>query len=362
MTKSPSPTPMLLSLPQEVKDRLRILYLAKWAHGDGTPQGSDGTHATYHAEIRELLRGRGYQVDVGHSYERLFEQPDYDYLFTLFNRGGFLNSEMLAPLLATYRGTPHLGATPILRGLGDDKHLTKLAARARGLDTPDWEIYRRGSGVLHPPRYKWQKLIVKPNASSASWGIGLFDSWEDALQHVHFIHREGHDAIVENFINGYELAVPVVGTDGALSLPIIRFTVPDENAVRSYEQKRHLTGGKDEIKLSFSDNTELNARLRAETEKLLPEFWPNDYCRLEFKYDEAEDRLYFIEINLSCNLWSKKATGISFASLNAGGHEVLLESILVHSLRRQGLVDDSDVIRTPIKDPSNISVLEGFAT
>ena len=50
-------------------------------------------------------------------------------MFPLLNRGGFLNSEMMLPLLCTRLGLPYLGASPILRGLADDKHLSKMAAR-----------------------------------------------------------------------------------------------------------------------------------------------------------------------------------------------------------------------------------------
>ena len=77
----------------------------------------------------------------------LFEKPDVDFVFPLLNRAGFLNSEMLGPLLCTRIGLPFLGASPILRGLADDKHLAKRAAVAAGVPTAPWAIYRRGAPV-----------------------------------------------------------------------------------------------------------------------------------------------------------------------------------------------------------------------
>lgn len=336
------PHEQCLRLKDEAKERLKILFLAKWAEGDGTPDTQDGTHATYHYELRETLKSIGLNVEACGRYERLFDTPDYDFLFTLFNRGGFVNSEMLAPLLATYRKVPFLGASPILRGLGDDKHLMKLAAKNRGLTTPDWEIYRRGCPAINPPAFKSDRMVVKPNASSASWGIKAVESWADGLEHIHYLHSLGHDAIVETFVNGYELAVPIIGARTPWILPIVRFFVDDPLAIRSYEQKRHLTPS-DNVELQIYKEQPIIDRLEAMTRSVLPEIWPCDYARLEFKYDPVKDELNFLEINLSCNLWSKKA--VPFSARGAGvEYPELIETILCHSMMRQGLVSKADLI------------------
>ena len=118
------------SLPLEAKRALRIMLIAKHAKGTGAPHPEDGTHAVYHREMRQTLEDIGVNLTVADDYRVLFEQPDVDFLFPLLNRAGFLNSEMLAPLLCNRLSLPYLGASPILRGLSDDKHLTKRAAVA----------------------------------------------------------------------------------------------------------------------------------------------------------------------------------------------------------------------------------------
>ena len=47
--------------------------------------------------------------------------------------------------------------------------------------------------------------------------------------------------------------------------------------------------------------------------------------------------LTFMEVNLSCNLWSKKTVS-GAARLLGVSHVELVETILVHSLRRQGVI------------------------
>ena len=338
----------LLSLTPETKAGLRLLFLAKWAEGDGTPQGEDGTHAVYHAELREVLRGIGFQIEASGRMERLFEPLDgVDFVVSFMNRFGFPGSEMLAPLLSVFRSKPFFGANPIIRGLGDDKHLMKCAMRRRGVQTPDWLIVRRGAEGIPEPAFAWTRLIVKPNASSASWGVKVVDTWQEAKAHAEELLAHDHDVIIESFIAGFEIALPVVGANGPWILPALHMDPGNDTTVRTYEQKRHLTDGEDTVTLSVIDDTNLLTQLHTAAHTILPEIWPHDFGRMEFKYDPFTDTLNFIEINLNCNLWSKKASSVSARSLGIT-HEAFVETLIVHSLRRQGLVSPEAVTATDI--------------
>ena len=327
-----------IQVPESAKKGLKVMFLAKHALGDGVPDVDDGVHAVYHHELRETLRGIGLNLSVGNSYQHLFGEPDYDFLFTLLNRGGFKNSEIFAATFATWRDTAFLGASPILRGLGDDKHLTKLVARARGVSTPDSEIYRHGNFMNHEPEFEWNKLVVKPNASSASWGIKICDSWEEARQHRDWLFEENnhHDVIIESFFDGIELAVPVVvGADGKpVLLPVMKYG-GDNDRLRTYEEKRGFIQSNDGW-APFSDH-KVCTQLLGEVKKMMPELWPFDYGRFEFKYSPESGESAFLELNMSCNLWSKKTVSQSWQSLGYT-HEELIETILAGSMIRQGVI------------------------
>ena len=340
----------LLKLSPDTKQNINLLFLAKWAEGDGTPQGEDGTHAVYHAELRDVLSNIGFSVEASGRMQRLFEPLDnIDFIVSFMNRFGFSGSEMLAPLLSRFHNKPFFGANPILRGLGDDKHLMKLAVRGRGVQTPDWMIIRRGAYDIPDPTFAWTKLIIKPNASSASWGIKVTDDLAEAKRHAERLLGEDHDVIIESFIAGFEIALPVVGSNGPWVLPALHMDPGNSTTVRSYEQKRHLTGGVDTVSLTVIDDADLLGKLHKAALDILPEIWPHDFGRMEFKYDPETDTLNFIEINLSCNLWSKKASSVSAQSLGIS-HEDFVETLIVHSLRRHGLVAPEDVIQVPIHD------------
>ena len=145
-----------LIIPQEAKDRLKIMFIAKHAKWGGGLHPEDGNHALYHVEVRTILEQLGLNLTLADKYDALFADPGVDFVFPLLNRGGFLNSEMMLPLLCTRLRLPYLGASPILRGLSDDKHLTKLCAVARGIPTAPWKIFH---GAVGMPRATAQSLV-----------------------------------------------------------------------------------------------------------------------------------------------------------------------------------------------------------
>lgn len=325
--------PRCLTIPPRLRDELEFLFLAKHALGDGKPHAEDGTHATYHHELLSTLRGLGLNVRAADSFQALFEPEPCDFLVTLYNRAGFRNSEMLAPLLAEMHRIPYLGGAPMVRGLADDKHFMKRIAHGLGITTPAWKYYPIGGLDRTAPTFAAERLIVKPNASSASWGILIVASWQEAWEHVEALHAQGHDVIVEAFVDGDDLAVPIVGSITPWFLPTIRYG-GTQGQVRTYEEKRDLVANSTQHE-AVTDIA-LLSRVQFASQTLVAEIWPFDHGRLEFRLDTRTGEVHFIEININCNLWSRKT--ISSVARQIGvSHPALIETILCHSLMRQGV-------------------------
>jgi len=325
-------------IPEDAKQRLTTLFIAKHAMGDGSLHPEDGNHAIYHHEVRTILEGIGMGLKVANSYNALFEKPDgVDFVFPLLNRGGFLNSEMMLPLLCTRLGLPYVGATPILRGLSDDKHLSKLEAHARGVPTAPWAIYRRGAPVdvsICPPAERW---VIKPNASSASWGVQDATDAAGLEKAIASVHADGHDAIVEPFLVGSDVEVPVITVGGRPTImPMMQFLQADPAHLRTYYEKRDLVDRSNKYSLVAYDRPDMVARITEMTEALMKVFEPFDYGRFEFRVDDESGRIDFLEVNLNCNLWSEKVFGRS-AILAGITQEELIETIVAESMLRQGL-------------------------
>lgn len=327
-----------LTIPQDAKERLRIMFIAKHAKWAGGLHPEDGNHALYHVEVREILEGLGLNLVLEDRYEALFDKPDVDFVFPLLNRGGFLNSEMMLPLLCTRHGIPFLGASPILRGMSDDKHLTKMAAAARGIPTAPWAIYRRGAPVEQAKCPAGERMVIKPNASSASWGVQDARDWAGVEQAIESIHSEGHDAIVEPFLNGSDVEVPVITVDGKpVIMPMMLFEQADPSHLRTYYEKRDLVDRSQKYQLVEFDDPEWMPIIAEHTRNLVEEFRPFDYGRYEFRLDREGGKVQFLEVNLNANLWSQKVYG---RSAKAAGltQEQLIETILCESLARHGLL------------------------
>lgn len=326
-----------LIIPAEAKQRLRIMFIAKHAKWQGGLHPEDGNHALYHGEVRSILQGLGLNLLLEDRYDALFDNPGVDFVFPLLNRGGFLNSEMMLPLLCTRLGIPYLGASPILRGLSDDKHLSKMAAVARGVPTAPWAIYRRGAPVLEAAAPMAARMVIKPNASSASWGVMDAGDWAGVARAVSEIHDMGHDALVEPFINGSDVEVPVITVGDPIVMPMMLFEQADPSHLRTYYEKRDLVERAQKYQLVAFDDAHFMPIIDDLTRKLVAEFRPFDYGRYEFRLDLEKGEVNFLEVNLNCNLWSEKVFGRS-AALAGITQEQLIETILAEGLKRHGLI------------------------
>ena len=327
-----------LKIDQATKERVRILFIAKHALWGGGLHPEDGNHALYHVEVRTILQELGLNLTLADKFEVLFERPDVDFVFPLLNRAGFFNSEMLCPLLCNRVGLPYVGASPILRGLSDDKHLAKRAAVVAGVPTAPWAIYRRGAPVLEaacPPAERW---VIKPNNSSASWGVHDAFDWAGVRQAIGEIHEDNHDALVEPFLTGSDVEVPVITTGDPVILPKMIFRQADPEHLRTYYEKRDLVDRSAKYWLNPFENQAMSGKISEYTRLLYAEYRPFDYGRFEFRVNEQTGEINFLELNLNCNLWSEKVFGRA-AKLAGLTQAELIETILADSLRRNGLMN-----------------------
>lgn len=321
-------------LPGRLRETQRLLFIAKHARWTGGLHPDDGNHAPYHREMRETLEGIGVELLIADSYAALFDPPAADFVFPLLNRGGFFNSEMLLPLLCNRHGLPYLGASPIVRGLSDDKHLTKLEAAARGVPTAPWTLFRRGAPVdvsRCPPARRW---VIKPNNSSASWGVRDAHDRSELARSVAEIHALDHDALVEPFIDGSDIEVPVITLGGEPAmLPMMIFEQADPTQLRTYQEKRDLVGNVG-YSIKRFDDPAIAAQIVEYTKRMADVFRPFDYGRFEFRVDHTSGDVRLLEVNLNCNLWSEKLFSRSAVAVGFT-HAQLIETIVAESMIRQ---------------------------
>ena len=118
---------------------------------------------------------------------------------------------------------PYTGCHPRGMMLARDKALSKKLLAYHHLTVPKFAVFPRRKRVQRPKGLEFP-LIVKSLSDEASLGISqasIVDSDEKLKERVAFIHeRNGSDAIAEQFIEGREFYVGILGNQRLQVLPV----------------------------------------------------------------------------------------------------------------------------------------------
>src|SRR5256884_6431969 len=117
---------------------------------------------------------------------------------------------------------PYTGCNP--RGLlrSGDKSRSKQLLAFHRIAAPQFAVFRRGAHI-HVPRKLRFPLFVKSTVEDACLGIAQASVVEDAAklkERIEFVHEQvKSDALVEEYIEGRELYVGVMGNERLTRLP-----------------------------------------------------------------------------------------------------------------------------------------------
>jgi D-alanine-D-alanine ligase len=129
---------------------------------------------------------------------------------------------------------PYTGCNPRGLMLAHDKALCKKLLTFHRIRTPDFIVFPRGRVVRRPRRLEFP-LLVKSVSEEASFGItkdSLVYDDESLIERVSFVHDEVEtDALVEEYIEGRELYVGVMGNRRLRTFPtweMLFKNIPDD--------------------------------------------------------------------------------------------------------------------------------------
>lgn len=325
---------------KKLKD-INILFLAHYAPKDEYETISHSIHdkvyAEYHHEIFHVLKKHFPCILSTSNTDILLKKNiNVDYIFSLYNRMNFRNSEIFISTVAEYKKIPYLGSPPNIRALAEDKHLSKMLAYRLNVPTPKWNIYNVNSSVCRP-NFKGP-YFVKPRFGAASKFIdedSICSSWEKAKNRIRFLHEHNIDAILEEQIDGIYHTSPVLRNFGKpLLLPVIEQLSNHKGNVVTYHQKRKIESG---LNRNIVKNNAIQNQIQYFSKLLFSQVQPLDYTRFDYIIDRKSNIPYFLEFNVCCNLGSQSTIYQSAQSLGIT-YEDLVMSILYSSLFRQGLI------------------------
>ena len=280
------------------------------------------------------------QDDLRVLIDALREKPDVVFnLVEFFHEKPGLESGVAA--LYDLFEIPYTGAGPFALSLCHRKGVTKRLLLAHGVPTPRFKVITRPHlRQRHGLRYP---LIVKPAREDASAGVSKDSVVRDYAALTAQIARVFQEfrppILVEEYIEGRELHVSILGNDPPLALPIIEFDfsdlAPDQPRIISFDVKWNPL--KEEYhKVHSVCPANLTPRLRRRIEDIALRAYQvtgcRDYARLDLRLD-GRDHVFVLEVNPNPDL----TEGVSFmeSAEKAGlGFAETLERIVGYALSR----------------------------
>jgi D-alanine-D-alanine ligase len=249
--------------------------------------------------------------------------------------------EMMAAGICEIFGLPYTGSPPLTLGICQRKGLSKQVLLANGIRTPRFQlIAERDTSLRHRLRYP---LMVKPAREDGSMGIeneSVVYSLIQLRKRLNHVLDEFHQpAILEEFIEGRELSVSILGEKKPLVLPIseVDFSqMPDSyNSIYTYQAKwepRHETYHRTIpiCPAHLSKRTEL--RIKEIALKAYRVMGCRDYVRVDLRLDRTSNP-FVLEVNPNPYL----SEGVGFmrsAEANGLSFSQTLRKIVEFALRR----------------------------
>ena len=254
------------------------------------------------------------------------------------------NRESIVPALLELNKIPYVGSDAYCMGISQNKYHTKLIAEALGIKCP-MGIYLEYDKGTDPDKEKIMKLlseqgldfplIVKPNEEGYSMGVYLVRDeigLTDAIRKDFENYRE--PVLVEEFIDGKELYVPVIGTgDDAYALPVGAVVAEDGSDVELYcvEDKCFDWSHYEPADIPES----IKKRMTEDSLKLYRHMGSCDFGRTDYRLTKNGEPI-LIELTLRPGL-TEKGPFESCANAVGKKYDSMVKEIIDSAIKRYGL-------------------------
>jgi len=226
-------------------------------------------------------------------------------------------------------GIPYTGSGVMASSVGMDKITTKIVWLAAGVPTPTYAVIDENTDLDKVVADLGLPLIVKPPLEGSTIGITKVTRAEDFKAAVDLAHKYDKLVLAEQFIEGREFSVPLLGTGAqARALPIVEIVAPEGNY--DYQNKY------------FTDDTQYHcpapldaattAAIQADVEKAYRALGCEGWSRIDVLLRESDGRHFLLEVNTSPGM-----TGHSLVPMAARAEGTSYEDLCVQILQSASL-------------------------
>lgn len=235
---------------------------------------------------------------------------------------------------------PYTGCNPLGMTLAHDKALTKKILAYHNIHVPRFAVFPVNRKVRRPGRLKFP-LLVKSLIEEGSVGISqasIVRDDEKLTERVSFVHQQtGKHAIAEEFIEGREIYVGVIGNQNLQTYP------PWELMLKNLpEGAPNIATSKVKWDINYQKQVgvvtqaaDLSEEMKRKMARLSKRIYRllglSGYARIDYRLTD-DGRMHVLEVNPNPQI----ARGEDFADSAAKAglkYELLLQKILAHGLK-----------------------------
>lgn len=327
--------------------KLRVLVLV---HEDLVPPESlEGLDDERRGELRTEfdvchgLRGLGHEVrvlgvqtDLSPIREAIGEfEPDIAFNLLEEFHGVALYDQHVVSYLELMK-TPYTGCNPRGLTLTHDKALCRKILGFHRVPGPRFAVFPMNRKVQRPARLDFP-LFVKSAVEDASLGISqasVVNDDEKLGQRVKFIHeRVGTDALVEEYVEGREIYVSVMGNDRLVAFPVLEMDfgrMPEEQYRIATAKVKWDEAYQERIDVTVRPATDLDPAVERRISRLARRIFRllgmSGYARIDLRLDD-QGVPHLIEVNANPDLAADDLFAET-ALLSGIAYPQLLERIL----------------------------------
>ena len=230
----------------------------------------------------------------------------------------------------------YTGCNPRGLLLSRDKVLAKRILAQQGILTPNFAVIPKARRISLPDNLRYP-LFVKSAIDDASLGISqasIVRNSSKLKERVAFVHQHtGSSALVEEYIEGRELYVPILGNEKLTTYPVWELSYVREPVKRPLIATRQTKWNADYRRKHNIDThaaVDLSVALQKHVDTASTDVYRalslTGYARLDFRLT-ANNQLYFLEANANPNLSADEDFADS-AAHSGDNYATLIEKIL----------------------------------
>lgn len=286
--------------------------------------------------------------------EEMVRQCDLiiDHTDTFKGRGFY---RALVRLLLESRGARIVGSDARACFLADDKIASKVRLSAAGIPTAPGIVAT--SKEFELPLWLEPPLILKPAFEHMSRGLALARSKPDIHRHAaDLLQRYGQPVLVETYLSGRELAVPLIeGANGLEVLTILEWRLEDPGKFVLSETFKQVDPPETSM-MPANLSPDLKEKIESLARKAFEVLGLRDYARFDLRLTQ-DGTPFFLEANITPSLEIGEAFARS-AKWSGLDYPALIERLLSSARNRYRLTHGTRQKRMTIELPTGPVILE----